>query len=707
LRSPRESDGLVDAGTRVDFVLKDCCAMKDKTKNMIRNLALILALVAPIGLAAQTPQVPAPEPARFATEIVVTPERGETPRGVVPASTIVIDSALLPALPVVHPSEVLSYLPGFHVARAQFYAGRPVISARGFFGGGEAEYTLLLVDGVSMADVESGLIDWSAIATSSIQRIEASRGPGAALYGDSAVGGVIQILTDRRSGGQLTATGGAFDTFTADGAYRRRSPAYGFSVSGATRTTNGGFEHSGGREAVGATSVDGMRGGLSWRWSAAGNDRHRDDPGVLSRDQSAGAPYASDPLYRFDNTSRRDASTAVTLGHSTAVWRPQLRAYAAVRDEDLIRTILLAPGLGDLRARGLSSVASGGSLEGEYTLARRRGSPVVRYGVDLSREQLDTNYRSVSAAGAIGALNSEVTGRRVRAGMFASTSWAPRSRVRVSGVVRWDNADDAGFGALSPGASAQAQRAWSPRGGVVVQLNDAGSATLFVQASRAFKVPTLDQLFDPRPYPDFRGGTFTISNPRLVPQRAANVEAGVSGGEKARWSALAYYMSVDDEIDFDFSTFSYANIGQSRHTGLELEAEGRWWSRVRPSASYAFSRVTKTDDDTQLKNVPRHHITAGAHVDFPGAIGVHAQYHRAWGAFLDDANALPLAGPSTLDMRVRRPLGRHAIFLDVLNLTGHVYEEYGFALADFRGRLVPYASSGAPRAVRTGLTLSW
>lgn len=646
------------------------------------------------------------EAVQFNTEVVVTPERGETPRALVPASTVIIDGALLRALPAVHPAEVVSFLPGFNVARSQLHAGRPVVSARGFFGGGEAEYILLLVDGMPVADVESGLIDWSVVPTSSIRRIEAIRGPGNALYGDSAVGGVIQILTDRlASGGQVTATGGSFSTFTVDGSYGRRSLGPGFFVSGAARRTDGGFDHSGGQQVVGTGSADGAIRAFSWRWNATADKRDRDDPGVLSRDQLNARPYASDPLYRFDTLDRHSFSTALTLRHSTPLWRPQARIYTAVRDEDLVRTILLAPNLGDRRARALSSVAVGGSLEGEHAFAAAR-PPVVRFGMDLSREHLDTSYRNVSQAGVVGALHSEAAGHRVRAGLFASSSWEPVSRVRVSGAIRWDDVTDTGFGASSS-ASSTPQRAWSPRAGAVFQLTPSGSVTLFAQVSRAFKVPTLDQLFDPRPYPDFRGGTFTISNRGLVPQRATNIEAGVSGGGPLRWSALAYRMAVDDEIDFDIRTFSYANIGQSRHTGVELEAEGRWWKRVRPALTYALSRVVDVDGDLQLKNVPRHLITAATSVDLPWAIGGYAHYTRTWGAFLDDANLYPIDGASALDLRVRRPVGRYALFVDVLNATGHVYEEYGFTLADFRGRVVPYVYRGAPRAVRAGLTLSF
>jgi len=667
-------------------------------------ITVLVAGAATSSAQAQNPQPAPTDPARFNTEIVVTPERGETPRSLVPASTVVLDGASLLALPVVHPSEAISFLPGFNVARPEFYAGRPVVSARGFFGGGEAEYILLLVDGVPIADVESGLIDWSVIPASSMRRIEAFRGPGAALYGDSAVGGVIQILTNRPAGGELTATGGSFHTFTADSSYGRRSSRVGFNLSGAARRTDGGFAHSGGQQVVGGGSVDGAFRGLSWRWNATGDERDRDDPGVLSRDQLRADPYASDPLYRFDTLTRHSFSTAFTLRHNTPTWAPRARIYTTVRNEDLVRTILLAPSLGDRRARALSSVALGGSLEGEHAFGGTH-SPMVRFGLDLSREHLDTSYRGVSASGGIGALDGQAVGHRFRAGVFASSSWDPVPRVRISGALRWDNADDEGFGSSSsPGST---KRAWSPRAGAVFQLTESGSIALFAQVSRAFKLPTLDQLFDPRPYPDFRGGTFTISSRGLVPQRATNVEAGISGGDRVRWSALAYRMTVDDEIDFDIRTFSYANIGRSRHVGTELEAEGRWWKRVRPSVTYALSRVGDVGGDQQLKNVPRHRITAATHVDWPWAIGMYLRYNRTWGAFLDDAGVYAIDGPSTLDLRVRRSVGRHALFVDLLNATGHVYEEYGFTLADFRGHVVPYAYPGAPRAMRAGLTLSF
>ena len=651
---------------------------------------------------AQEPAAGSAEEPRFETAVVVTPERGSTPRSLVPAVTVVLERQALSLLPAAHPSELISFLPGFTVARPRFDAGRPVVSARGFFGGGEADYLLLLVDGVPVADAESGLIDWGAVPTSSIQRIEAFRGPGASLYGDSAVGGVVQILTDRSAqGGRLTTTGGSFGTFDVDGSWGWRAPAVASTLSSAIRRTGGAYEHSSARQYVGAGGIDGQVGDLSWRWTADGGWRRRDDPGSLGRDVFRRDPYSSDPLYRFDGLERRDVSTAFTLRHQSPVWLPQARIAAAFRDEDLVRTILLAPAVGDRRARALSTAALRGSLEGQRVLGTAR-MVTLRFGTDASREHLDTTYRSVSVSGLLQDVNSHVAGHRIRTGLFASSAWEATSRVRLSGGIRWDGLDDGSFRVPTTGV----KRAWTPRAGVSLQLNDARTLSLFGQVSRAFKAPTLEQLFDPRPYPDFRGGTFTISNPQLVPQRATSIEAGVSGSGPARWSVVAYRARVDDEIDFDVRTFSYANIGESRHTGLELEGETTW-GRFSPSISYVLSRVMESGSDRQLKNVPRHRVSVATGVELPWALHVYARLDCTTGAFLDDENTVRTSTPSAIDVRLRRALGRHALFVDVFNVTADQYEEYGFTLRDFDNKVVPYVYPGAPRAVRAGLTLEF
>ena len=54
----------------------------------------------------------------------------------------------------------------------------------------------MLVDGVQVNDVDSGLVDWNLLPLDRIRRVEIQRGPASALYGDTGLGGVIHLLTD-------------------------------------------------------------------------------------------------------------------------------------------------------------------------------------------------------------------------------------------------------------------------------------------------------------------------------------------------------------------------------------------------------------------------------------------------------------------------------------------------------------------------------
>ena len=64
------------------------------------------------------------------------------------------------------------------------------------FGAAGTSNTLVLVNGRRLNDIDMAGVDFSAIPKNSIERIEITRGnSGAVLYGDGAVGGVINIVT--------------------------------------------------------------------------------------------------------------------------------------------------------------------------------------------------------------------------------------------------------------------------------------------------------------------------------------------------------------------------------------------------------------------------------------------------------------------------------------------------------------------------------
>jgi len=99
------------------------------------------------------------------------------------------------------------------------HAARATVDLRGF-GATATQNTLILLDGRRLNDVDLAAVDFAAIPLASIARIEIIRGSGSVLYGDSAVGGVINIITKQPghggTSGNATATGGSYNTRQLD-----------------------------------------------------------------------------------------------------------------------------------------------------------------------------------------------------------------------------------------------------------------------------------------------------------------------------------------------------------------------------------------------------------------------------------------------------------------------------------------------------------
>lgn len=91
------------------------------------------------------------------------------------------------------------------------------------FGGGEgiqlqgldSQYTLILIDGVPLIGRSAGTLDIGRVSVGNIKQIEIIKGASSSLYGNEALGGVINIITEKpESGfkGDVNYRGGSFGT---------------------------------------------------------------------------------------------------------------------------------------------------------------------------------------------------------------------------------------------------------------------------------------------------------------------------------------------------------------------------------------------------------------------------------------------------------------------------------------------------------------
>ena len=104
------------------------------------------------------------------------------------------------------------------------------------FGVTGPQNTLILVDGRRIADFDLSGVQWSAIPSSAIERIEIVRGGGSVLYGEGATAGVINIITEAPSarGSALTLRGsvGSYQMREGVGEGNFGAAAFGMSVFG-------------------------------------------------------------------------------------------------------------------------------------------------------------------------------------------------------------------------------------------------------------------------------------------------------------------------------------------------------------------------------------------------------------------------------------------------------------------------------------------
>lgn len=162
-----------------------------KNHSCLKSALLALASIAPLKAI----------PTAHADDIRTTPDTLVTAsrlgEGVTGASTTVISAEEIERSPGQTLQDVLTRQPGIQVQTLFGGVGgtNTAVDMRGF-GAAATPNTLVLVNGRRLNDIDLSGIDFGSIPRESIERIEITRGnSGAVLYGDGAMGGVINIVT--------------------------------------------------------------------------------------------------------------------------------------------------------------------------------------------------------------------------------------------------------------------------------------------------------------------------------------------------------------------------------------------------------------------------------------------------------------------------------------------------------------------------------
>lgn len=676
------------------------------------------------------------QPPRVLDPLMVTTERAnETLAGSV-ASVTRLDRADLLRFPRATLADLLRAVPGFTVVDFDGLGFDPQIMVRGFYGGGEAEYVIVMVDGVALNRFETGVVAWDALPPiASIESIEIVRGGGSALYGDAAIGGVIHVRTVksatslRMTGG---LSGGAFGTWRADGEVTVPHGVAGIRIAGAGDRTGGWRDHAG-RVAVRGRAVVPLvqRDGAGLWLTAAGHGRDFDEPGPLLESEVEANRRSSNALFRFDHTSDYDGSAHLAGESGRGTRRVSGSAGVDLRSIAAVRTLVLAPGFGDTKEREAESLRATLGIQvdevGPLSVDDR-----VTAGVDAAFGSLDSKYflpgDGASSRWERGSLDTHGSSSRAGGAVFARYSWRT-GRLRISAGARVDVLQDhfepkapaegsenhsATRSAFSPGAGVNVR--WLGRGGE--ESNATGN--LYLAVSRSFKAPTLDQLYDQRnipvPFPPFQLQT---SNPELSSQHGTNLEAGLYHrvalrSMDAHFVLSGYQIAMSDELDFDVNTFRYVNIGRSRHRGIEagVRAEGIYAAFYSTYTLQAAVSRSGPNAGKQLKAIPRHTMSFGATArplrgGGRGSVEIGMLVTGSWGIYLDDGNTVALPGHTRVDLRLAvQPAASGwgaglSLFAEVRNVLGRRFSSSGFLDPNGSGEAFLFPAAG--RVIEVGV----
>jgi vitamin B12 transporter len=124
--------------------------------------------------------------------IVVTAAASDVRQSQTGAPVTVIDAQTLDALGKPDLQEALRLVPGTQVQQT---GGRGGVSSL-FVRGGSANFTKVLVDGISANDI-GGAFDFAQIQTTGVERVEVLRQTNSVMYGSDALTGVVNVETRR------------------------------------------------------------------------------------------------------------------------------------------------------------------------------------------------------------------------------------------------------------------------------------------------------------------------------------------------------------------------------------------------------------------------------------------------------------------------------------------------------------------------------
>ena len=180
-------------------------------------------------------------------EVVVTATRTVRQLSSLPLPVTLVPKKQIERSGVTRLNEILNEQTGIVMTPDATIGGGEGVQIQGI----ASDYVLVLIDGVPVVGRSSGNLDLSRFAIGNIKQIEVVKGPSSALFGSEALGGVINIITERpktdKISGQVTHRAASFNNQNTTISLNQRKGKLGYSIF-LDRLSTDGFDLADGDE---------------------------------------------------------------------------------------------------------------------------------------------------------------------------------------------------------------------------------------------------------------------------------------------------------------------------------------------------------------------------------------------------------------------------------------------------------------------------
>jgi outer membrane receptor protein involved in Fe transport len=647
------------------------------------------------------------KPAAVADTVVVTAERTAASIEQTAANIVVLTASEINSPAALTLDDALRQVPGFTLfRRSNSLTANPTTqgaSARGV-GASGASRMLVMDDGVPLNDAFGGWVFWDRVPRIAIDHAEVLRGGGSSLYGNSSLGGIVNLTQKTDTLISVQAAGDSLSGHDVQGRISRQLNGWLLSADGENFGNDGFFIVAAqNRGAVDTPAT------LAFSNGSVRAQHGLGDSGTIFASGSLFAEQRNNgTALQINSTHLGELRTGIdeTLGKNTI----SLRIY----------------GSGEHYHQSFSSIAADRNTE---TLTRWQTAPSDQIGfstywtrpIAATQVTAGLDGRFIHGESDETVFSSSVPtslassgGRNNLLGTFVELSQTVKRRLRLSGGIRldwWSNVEGfnqttqlATLGMALTSLNSHHETAWSPRAGAVYDLGAQWQLT--ASAYGGFRAPTLNEL-----YRSFRlGNVFTLANEQLQAEHLHGGEAGIRYLRRRVMLSVSYFQenvdnpvaNVTESTTTALITRQRENLGSLRARGLDSDALFLLPKiQLRAGYEYVHSLVSSFSQDPMLvgrfvPQVPAHTFTFSSTYTGLKTWSLIALFHASSRQFDDDLNQFELAPYSVLDLSVSKQIGPLTWFANAGNILD----------TRIQTAATPILNYGSPRIISGGVRFS-